>query len=176
MGDKTTPRTVIGPDIRIVGELHAAEDLVVHGRLEGTLRVDAVLFVERDGFVEGNATVRHAVVAGSFQGSLDASEALEVADSGKVQGEVSAPRMIVADGAVLNARIRMTAGAAATADATAATAAQPAGRTARSSYTYSVPVPRRTPAAGDAAATEEEDEVVEAGAAPRARKGAKKQP
>ena len=177
MSENNGPRTVIGPDARVKGEIHSGGDLVVQGRVEGSLSVDAVLFIETAGLVEAEVDAHHVVIAGTFKGNLVARDALEVAETGRVQGRVTAPRMLVADGGILNAEISMS-GEAAPAAMTEGEAveAQPAKTATRSVYTYSVPEPKETypsrePATEDSAAVE----VIEAAVpATKTKKGGKK--
>jgi len=170
MNEKNAPRTVIGPDTVINGEIHSRQDLVIQGRVEGALQVDAVLFIETGGTAEAEVTANHAVVAGSFQGSLTAVDVLEIAETGRVRGDVTAPRMLVADGAVVNAEIRMGGGAGvASGDAAEETAdTRPSKTDKRTVYSYTVPA--------ETAAEVVETEPVEVvkAAAPKAKKGGRK--
>jgi len=174
MSDKNAPRTVIGPDTVVNGEINSKQDLVVQGRVSGTIKVDAVLFIETSGVVEAVVTANHAVVAGTFEGELEAS-VLEVAQTGRITGQVKAPRILVADGAVLNAKIHMSGGAAPAAEGEeVAEAPLAATSTRRSVYSYTLPVSDKTPAPVE---DEIEDlEVVEVArsAKPPAKKGSKK--
>jgi len=182
MSDKNASRTIIGPDTVVNGEIHAKQDLVVQGRLNGTLQVDAVLFVETGGLIEADVTANHAVIAGTFQGNLEVLDALEVAETGRVMGQVKAPRMLVADGAVLNAKLQMSGNFSAAATEVEATteAALDTKTTRRSVYSYTLPATDKTAAApvveDEDAGEADEPEVVEVAAAakPKAKKGGKK--
>ena len=180
MSENKGPRTVIGPDARVIGEIHSKGDLVIQGRVEGSLAVDAVLFVEAAGIVEAEVNARHVVIAGTFNGNLIARDVLEVAETGRVQGRVTAPRMLVADGGILNAEISMSGeGAAAAMTEGEAVEAQPAKTGTRSVYTYSVPKadPSQDQARSAQEATEDPPavEVVEAAVpASKTKKGGKK--
>ncbi len=182
MSEKNTPRTVIGPDTVVNGEIHSKQDLVVQGRVEGTLQVDAVLFIETDGVVEADVTANHAVVAGTFQGDLKAMDALEVAQTGRILGRVNSPRILVSDGAILNADIRMSGGDAGAADVNEeADVPRSETSTRRSSYSYTRPAKETTPSVVEDEGEDEVDEpeVVEVSKAPaprvsKAKKGGKK--
>ena len=175
MNDKKTSRTVIGPETVVSGEIRSGQDLVVQGRVEGSLRVDAVLFIEEGGAAEAEVTANHVVVAGNFNGALTATDALEIAETGRIEGSVAAPRMVVADGALVNAEIRMSGDAGdVRGDAAGASAeTRQAGAGERTVYSYTVPAGTgKTEAAVEETAAEVE--VVEAAAAPKTRKKKKK--
>ena len=108
MSDKTKPQTVIGPETTISGKVTAADDVVVFGRVEGELDVQAVLFVEEGGMVKAEADVRHAVISGHYDGTLRAVECIEVTPTGMVTGKLISPRLVVADGAKLQASLEMS--------------------------------------------------------------------
>ena len=184
MSEKNAPRTVIGPDTVVNGEIHSKQDLVIQGRVKGTLQVDAVLFVEVGGLVEAEVKANHVVVAGTFQGTLEAVDALEVAGTGRVQGQVTAPRMRIADGAVLNAEIRMSNEPAPRAgDRDEAEAPRATKTTGRSVYTYTVPAVEATATTTQPSPKTEEapeldapelEEVTAQAASPKEKKGGKK--
>ena len=196
MSESNGPRTVIGPDARVKGEIHSEGDLVVQGRVEGSLSVDAVLFIETAGVVEAEVNARHVVIAGAFQGNLVARDAAEVAKTGRVQGRVTAPRMLVADGGILNAEVCMSGEAAPAAETMIkgeAVEAAPTRGAPRSVYTYSVPETRQTaapdpsrdqaqraqeatvdPALNSKPAAEVVEAAVPAGPASKTKKGGKK--
>jgi cytoskeletal protein CcmA (bactofilin family) len=184
MTDQNAKRTVIGPDTVVNGEIQSKQDLVIQGRVEGTLSVDAVLFIEVGGVVDGDVTATHVVIAGTLKGTLEVEDALEVAETGRVMGQVTAPRMLVADGALMNAELRMS-GAPLPATETAAEVTEAVATprdtqaTRRSVYSYTLPATQQ--AAPDAvedddADVEEPGDVVEVAATPgeQAKKGGKK--
>jgi cytoskeletal protein CcmA (bactofilin family) len=108
MNDKTRPQTIIGPETTISGKVSANDDVVVFGRVEGELDIQAVLFVEEGGLVKAEAEVRHAVVSGHFDGTLRAAECIEVTPTGMFTRRLISPRLVVADGAKLQAALEMS--------------------------------------------------------------------
>jgi cytoskeletal protein CcmA (bactofilin family) len=100
----------IGASVVIKGNITAAEDLAITGRVEGDIRLDAgELMLAAGSHVVGDIVVPSAVVHGNIQGSLTASERVHVRPGASVSGSVSAPTLIVADGAQMNCRVEMPA-------------------------------------------------------------------
>jgi cytoskeletal protein CcmA (bactofilin family) len=90
----------------IKGELSAKEDVVIAGRVEGSINVTGHLVVVESGaHVVGDITATGIVVAGAVHGSLLAEERIQAQVGADLQGDISAPRIAVADGAVVNGRI-----------------------------------------------------------------------
>ncbi|HJR60673.1 MAG TPA: polymer-forming cytoskeletal protein [Vicinamibacterales bacterium] len=106
-------RADVGSTVVIKGELTAHEDVVIAGRVEGSINVTGhLVVVEAGGHVEGDITATGIVVAGTVEGSLTAEERIQVQTGADLQGDVSAPRVVVADGALVNGRIETVAAAA----------------------------------------------------------------
>jgi cytoskeletal protein CcmA (bactofilin family) len=99
-------RAGVGSTVVIKGELTAQEDLVIAGRVEGTISVTGhLVVVEAGAQVVGDITSAGVVVSGTVRGSLLAEERINVEAGADLQGDISAPRIAVADGAVVNGRI-----------------------------------------------------------------------
>jgi cytoskeletal protein CcmA (bactofilin family) len=106
-------RAGVGSSVVIKGELIAHEDVVIAGRVEGLINVTGhLVVVEAGAHVAGDITAAGIVVAGSVEGSLIADERITVQNGADLQGDVAAPRVAVADGAVVNGRIETVAAAA----------------------------------------------------------------
>lgn len=99
-------RAGVGSSVVIKGELSAKEDVVIAGRVEGSINVTGHLVVVEPGaHVIGDITATGIVVAGAVHGSLLAEERIQAQVGADLQGDISAPRIAVADGAVVNGRI-----------------------------------------------------------------------
>ena len=103
-------RARLGSTVVIKGELTAHEDVVIAGRLEGSLHVTGhLVVVEAGARVIGYITATGIVVTGTVEGSLVAEDRIQIGDGADVQGDASAPRVIVTEGAVVNGRIETAA-------------------------------------------------------------------
>ena len=101
---------ITGASIVIKGDIAAAEDFVVAGRVEGHIRLEAgVLTLAPGSHVVGDVVVPIAVVGGHIEGSLAATELLDVRATAVVEGDLTTPALAVADGAQVTGRIEMPA-------------------------------------------------------------------
>jgi len=98
-------RAEIGASIVIKGDITASEDLVISGRVEGSIAVDGHSVIVRSG-AEVLADIQaHAIVlAGQVLGALSADEAIELQPSAQVEGEIVAPTLKLHEGAVFNGK------------------------------------------------------------------------
>lgn len=97
-----------GQSIVIKGDISGGEDLVIAGRVEGSITLDGrALTLAAGSHVVGTVSAAAVIVSGSVEGSLEATERLEVKDTALVEGDLSTPKLVVADGAQLKATIDM---------------------------------------------------------------------
>jgi len=98
----------IGKSITLKGDLSGNEDLVIEGHVEG--RVDLPsnqLTIGANGSCSAEVHAKNVVVIGKVNGNIIATERIEIQATGLVNGDVSAPKLIVQEGAVVNGAIEM---------------------------------------------------------------------
>lgn len=98
---------VVGSGTRVSGTLSGSEDVLVLGRLEGSVSLGAELTVAADGEVEANLEVDRAVVSGQVVGDIAARQSLVLERGCRVEGKVSAPNLVIADGAEVFGHVEM---------------------------------------------------------------------
>lgn len=99
-----------GRSIVIKGELSAGEDMVIAGRVEGTITLDGrTLTLAPGSQVVGDVTAGLVVVSGTVNGTLKAQQRLEIHGTAVIDGEVSTPALVVAEGSQVCARVEMPA-------------------------------------------------------------------
>ncbi len=98
----------IGASIVIKGEVSGSEDLVVTGRVEGNILLDAgILTLAPESHVAGEAAAPSVVVHGNVEGNIEATDRLDVRASAVIVGNLTAPVLVVADGAQVTGRVEM---------------------------------------------------------------------
>ena len=104
---KVATTTAIGPTIVIKGKLRSDEDLVVKGRIEAEIQSSKALLVENSGIIKANVRVKSARISGILVGNITAEERVEIAPDGRMVGDITAPKIIINDGAAFRGRIDM---------------------------------------------------------------------
>ncbi len=103
-----TPTAVIGPKIRFKGELVGEEDLLVQGKVEGTIDLKGHnLTVGEQGVLQANVSAKTITVQGRVEGDLHGEERIAIRASSHVQGNIKAERVILEDGAKFRGSIDM---------------------------------------------------------------------
>jgi len=108
-----TGRSVIGPTLVVKGEVTAEEDILVRGRIEGTIDHNQILNVHREGTVQAVVRAKEIHVEGTVKGDLFGMQRVNVCETGKVVGNVVAPRVAVTEGAHFKGMVDMVSDSAA---------------------------------------------------------------
>lgn len=99
---------VLGPSIRITGSLAATQDLVLQGRFSGEIDMpQAALTLGATADIEATIFARDLTIEGRFRGRITATEIVEIRATATVSATVTAPSLIVEDGAVVHGDIEM---------------------------------------------------------------------
>jgi cytoskeletal protein CcmA (bactofilin family) len=104
----------IGASIFVKGTIEGNDDLVIRGRVEGTVNLPKNKVIVASGSeVKGDVTARSIQVEGHVEGTLEGRREIIVRAGGQVDGDILAPRVSLDIGARLNGTIDMGRDAAA---------------------------------------------------------------
>ncbi len=112
--DTTAARhlSVLGPSVTFRGSLSAEEDLLIQGRVEGSIAHNATnLTIGPRGDVEADIVAHRVIIQGKLRGDVRASELVIVEASAQVHGDIFAPSVALREGARFKGNIDMEAGA-----------------------------------------------------------------
>ena len=101
---------MIGPHVRIQGELSGDEDVVIEGRVEGKVSVTKSLRIGPNAQVNAEIRAHSVVVAGRVVGNVTAVEKVEILPSGTVEGNIRSPKIAIAEGAQFKGSVDMSGG------------------------------------------------------------------
>ncbi len=102
---------MIGPSIEIKGTVTGDEDLVIQGKVEGSIDLGAhEVTVGESGKVNADITARTVRIDGEVSGDIRGNEKVVISKSGNVRGNITAPRMTLEDGAIFKGAIDMDPG------------------------------------------------------------------
>lgn len=92
----------VGNGTVLTGETNFQAMLRVDGHLTGRVTSEqGTLIVGSSGKVDANVSVAEAIINGDVNGDIEATEKLELGRTAKVVGNITAPRLILSDGAIL---------------------------------------------------------------------------
>jgi len=108
MGAGTSERATIGRSITIHGDVSGDEDLLIQGRVDGSVDLkQQSVTVGQDGRVKANITGRVVIVEGEVEGDLKAEEQVILRSTATVQGDITASRVVLEDGASFRGGVDM---------------------------------------------------------------------
>jgi len=100
--------SVIGKTLVFKGELSAEEDLLIQGKVEGTIRHNASnLTIGAHGNVTADIDARSVIVQGQVTGDIRGEVAIVVEPSARVEGNLLAPQIGLKEGASFKGTVDM---------------------------------------------------------------------
>ena len=104
--------SILGPTIQFKGDLSADEDLIIRGRVEGSVKHSQRLTVGAGGRVLASVEAKLVIVEGTVEGDIRAESSVSVRDRAQVTGNIVAPSVTIQEGARFNGHVDMTGSAA----------------------------------------------------------------
>jgi cytoskeletal protein CcmA (bactofilin family) len=102
---------MIGPSIKIKGVVTGDEDLVIQGKVEGTIELKKnELSIGSSGQVSADIHANVIKIDGEVTGDITGNEKVVISKSGHVRGNIVAPRVTLEDGAIFKGSIDMDPG------------------------------------------------------------------
>jgi cytoskeletal protein CcmA (bactofilin family) len=99
----------IGKTVVIRGEVKGSEDLIVDGRVEGTISLsESRLTIGSNADVAADLSAKDILVMGRVHGNLVASGRVELRAGCQVEGDIRALRLAVEDNAAFQGKVDLT--------------------------------------------------------------------
>lgn len=95
--------SIIGADLKVVGNLQCDGDIDVQGTVQGDIEA-ATVTVDKDARVEGSIRAHSLIISGSVDGEMEATE-ISLTSTARVTGELTHETLSVDPGASLEARL-----------------------------------------------------------------------
>jgi cytoskeletal protein CcmA (bactofilin family) len=101
--------SIIGPGMRIEGDLETDGTVRIEGSVHGTIRAGKAVVLGPGGEVAGDIFTQDAVIGGRVSGTVVAESRLELQSSSVIEGEIRAraEHLKLDEGARFNGQIRM---------------------------------------------------------------------
>ena len=109
-GENTAAR--IGKTVVICGEVKGSEDLIIDGRVEGTVSLtESRLTIGPNADVAADLSAKDILILGQVHGNVVASGRVELRAGCMMDGDIRALRLAVEDNAVFRGKVDLTQGA-----------------------------------------------------------------
>jgi cytoskeletal protein CcmA (bactofilin family) len=104
---RDTKSSVLGPTLKFKGELSADEDLLINGRVEGSIKHSSSLTIGESGHVKADVTAEYIAVEGRVEGDLHGRKCVKIRETAKIDGNIVSPNVSLIEGAKFNGKIDM---------------------------------------------------------------------
>ncbi len=106
--DESRLAGLIDHGTELKGELNFKGSFRIEGYFQGKINSDSMLIIGEKGKVEADVRVGQLIINGEIKGNLQAKDRIEVHSKGRVFGTLITPRLVVEEGAYLEATCQTT--------------------------------------------------------------------
>jgi cytoskeletal protein CcmA (bactofilin family) len=99
---------LIDQETHLKGDLSFKGSFRIEGQFQGTINSDSLLIIGEKGKVEADVKVGQIIINGEIKGNIQAAEKVEIHNRGRVFGSIVTPRLMVEEGAYLEANCQTT--------------------------------------------------------------------
>lgn len=100
------PLTNVASTISLSGDLSAAEDVTISGRVDGRITLpDHHLTVEKEAVISAKIVARAVVVSGAVDGNILAGERIHLRSGASVRGHLTTASIVMEDGAIFTGTV-----------------------------------------------------------------------
>ena len=99
--------SLVSENIRIEGELGGEENILINGRVLGSIKLNGDIVVGQSGVVEADIEGNTIVIQGTVKGNVTARNHLEIQATGKMIGDITARSIDIKEGSTFEGRSRM---------------------------------------------------------------------
>jgi cytoskeletal protein CcmA (bactofilin family) len=101
--------TVLGKSITVRGEIVGSEDLVIDGKVEGSIKLtESRLTIGQNAEIAADLHVHDVILLGRYEGNVVATGRVELRKGSSLTGNISAARLSVEDTSFLKANVSLT--------------------------------------------------------------------
>lgn len=96
----------IGGSIFVKGDVVSTEDLVIDGKVEGTIELgNHSLTIGQAAAVTADLVAKTIEISGTVKGNVMGNAKVQLKSIAKVEGDISAPKFVMEDGAALSGKV-----------------------------------------------------------------------
>lgn len=96
----------IGRAVRIDGKVISDEDLTIDGHVAGSIELgNHSLTIGPGAAITADLVAKNITISGAVTGNVRVIEKIDLRATGSVDGDISAPRLAMADGAIVKGKV-----------------------------------------------------------------------
>ena len=96
----------IGTALVVQGKVISSQDLTIDGKVEGTIELgDHGLTIGSGAEIKADLVAQTITISGAVTGNVTATSVVDLRSTGSVDGDITTPRLVMADGAVIKGKV-----------------------------------------------------------------------
>lgn len=96
----------IGKSLVVQGKVISMQDLTIDGQVEGTIELgNHGLTIGVGAAIKANLVAKTITISGTVTGNVTATEKVDLRATGVVDGDIIAPRLVMAEGAIIRGKV-----------------------------------------------------------------------
>lgn len=99
--------TIIDKEASFEGKLTFEGGVVINGKFKGEIFSEGILMVGEGGYVEGSIEIGEIQIQGEVHGNIKAKTKIEINAPAIVRGDITAPSLIIKEGAIFEGNCSM---------------------------------------------------------------------
>ncbi len=103
----TAPETVVGPSVKIQGDLNSEGNIRIEGQVQGKVKTSQSVLIGNGAKINADVLAGNAIVGGEVQGNLKISGNLILQTTAVVIGDIACAILRVEDGAKFTGKCTM---------------------------------------------------------------------
>jgi len=100
--------TLIAKTSHVEGTIKGAGEVRIEGAFKGKLDCSSSVVVAETGKVDAELKAETVTIAGKLKGNAIASQKIELTPTAEVEGDITAPRILIREGATFEGQVLMT--------------------------------------------------------------------
>jgi cytoskeletal protein CcmA (bactofilin family) len=104
--EERRPVAWVGKSVVFKGTLTSSEDMTIDGHVEGSIEVrDQGLTIGPDADIRADIVAKTIIIHGAVIGNIRAGAKVDIRATGRIEGDLTAPSIVIAEGAVISGRV-----------------------------------------------------------------------
>src|SRR5712691_7111868 len=96
----------IGTALTVEGKVISTQDLTIDGAVEGTIELgNHGLMIGSAAKIKADLVAETITISGTVKGNVTGTSIVDLRATGSVEGDITTPRLVMADGAIINGHI-----------------------------------------------------------------------
>jgi cytoskeletal protein CcmA (bactofilin family) len=108
--DENALKAIISENTTIKGNMTGNEEVILHGKFNGKMNLNSLLFVKITGNLKGMVKTENMIIEGEVEGEIVVQNKIEVRASGRFNGELICKQIAIEEGAFFQGNISMESG------------------------------------------------------------------